>query len=298
MNRFDEAKAVAETAISKKKDNITIHLFLYQLGAMQNDEAAMKRDVDWAAGRPTEAFLGIRVLLHQDALGQIKRSREKSAEIVELAKKYKLSGLPENVMGAMAIRDAFHGYAESARQKAGNLLAITDERFARANAALALAQSGDAAQAEKLTEALNKELPDDTDFRAWLSPAVQALNLMHRNKSAEAIAALEPARKYELGYPVTNAAYLVMYVRGLAYLQGKDGGKAAGEFQKILDHRGLSALSEFLPLAQLNLGRAYALQGDTAKARTTYQDFFAVWKDADADVPVLVAAKAEYAKLK
>jgi outer membrane protein assembly factor BamD (BamD/ComL family) len=89
-----------------------------------------------------------------------------------------------------------------------------------------------------------------------------------------------------------------MYVRGLAYLQGKDGGKAAGEFQKILDHRGLSALSEFLPLAQLNLGRAYALQGDTAKARTTYQDFFAVWKDADADVPVLVAAKAEYAKLK
>jgi len=198
----------------------------------------------------------------------------------------------------MAIRDAFHGYGDSARLKAGNLLAITDERFARANAALALAQSGDAAQAEKLTEALNKELPDDTGFKAWLSPAVQAVNLMHRNKPGQAIATLEAARKYELGYPISNPTYLVIYVRGLAYLQAKDGGKAAGEFQKILDHRGLSALSEFLPLAQLNLGRAYALQGDTAKARTAYQDFFADWKDADADVPVLVAAKAEYAKLK
>jgi tetratricopeptide (TPR) repeat protein len=88
-----------------------------------------------------------------------------------------------------------------------------------------------------------------------------------------------------------------VYVRGLVYLRMKDGEKAAAEFQKILDHRGLEPTSELIPLSQLNIGRAYALQGDVGKARTAYQDFLALWKDADPDIPVLKEAKAEYAKL-
>jgi tetratricopeptide (TPR) repeat protein len=299
MNRFDEAKAVGETAVTKKQDGVTIHLFRYALGSLQNDDAAMKRELDWASGKPTETFLAIRVVTRQDSLGQIKRSRESAQGVIELAKKYGMNGPPANLQGFLAIRDAFHGLADSAQQRAVNLLTISgDERFARANAAMALAESGDTARAEKLLAALDSEFPDDATIRYGYSPAVKALNLLHRDKPAEAIAALEPVRKYDLAFPVSNLTYAVLYVRGMAYLQAKDGGKAADEFQKILEHRGINGLSVFLPLAQLNLARAYALQGDAAKARTAYQDFFAIWKDADVDVPVLVAAKAEYAKLK
>jgi tetratricopeptide (TPR) repeat protein len=124
------------------------------------------------------------------------------------------------------------------------------------------------------------------------------LNQLQRKNPVEAVAALEAGRKYELGQNSSYATYWVLYVRGLAYLQQHDGGKATAEFQKILDHPSLNAVSPFPAMARLGLGRAYALQGDNAKARTAYQDFFALWKDADPDVPVLLAAKAEYAKLK
>lgn len=298
MNRFDEAKAVAESAISKKKDSFPIHLFLFHLAAMQNDEAAMQRERDWGAGKPTEAFFAVRAAAYQDSLGKIKRSLETSQRAIELAKKYGLNGILTNIMGQMAIRDGFHEIAESARQKATNLLSMSGEGISKGIAALALAQSGDAAQAEKLISELNRESPDDVQIKYSYSPAVQALNLLHRNRPAEAIAALEPARKYEMGFPTGNTAYLVMYVRGMAYLAARDGNKAEAEFQKILDHRGLNTLSVFLPLSQLNLARAYTLQGATAKARTAYQDFFSTWKDADPDIPIFLAAKSESAKLK
>jgi eukaryotic-like serine/threonine-protein kinase len=297
MNRFDEAKAVADSAISQKKDSISIHIYLFHLAAMKNDEAGMQRERDWAAGKPDEAFIGMRSVAYQDTMGEIKRSRETAQRVNELAKKYGLNGLPINAMGLMAVRDAFHGYGESARQRATTLLSMSDDGRAKANAALAFAQSGDSVKAEKIISELNRDLPDDGEIEYAYAPAVHALGLL-RNKPTEALAALEPAQKYELGFPIRNTTYLVMYARGLAYLQARDGNKAAIEFQKILDRRGLNTLSAFLPLAQLNLARAYALQGDYAKARTAYQDFSAVWKDADADLPVLIEAKAEYAKLK
>jgi tetratricopeptide (TPR) repeat protein len=128
-------------------------------------------------------------------------------------------------------------------------------------------------------------------------PSAEALLLAHQKKYPEAIALLEPARKYELGFSFQAAAFYTIYTRGQIYLQMRDGKNAAAEFQKILDHRMLYSSSELIPLAHLGLGRAYALQGDAGKARTAYQDFFASWKDADADIPVLVQAKAEYGKL-
>ena len=197
-----------------------------------------------------------------------------------------------------ATRNAFHGFSESARQRAAETLRLSDERGAWGNATLAFAQAGDAVKAEKLIGDLDREYPSDTTETYVYSPAVRALVLLHRNEAAQAVAALEPVRKYDLAFPISNITFAGMYVRGLAYLQAKDGVKAAGEFQQILDHNGLNTASVFLPLAQLELGRAYALQGDKNKARTAYQDFFAVWKEADADVPVLIEAKAEYAKLK
>jgi tetratricopeptide (TPR) repeat protein len=130
----------------------------------------------------------------------------------------------------------------------------------------------------------------------WL-PTVRAAIELQLKQPAQAITTLEAATPYEFGSPPDGAQYWPMYIRGEAYLRLGDGAKAAAEYQKILDRRGISPTSPLYPLARLGLGRAYVLQGDKAKAKATYQDFFATWKDADPDVPILKEAKAEYAKL-
>jgi tetratricopeptide (TPR) repeat protein len=145
---------------------------------------------------------------------------------------------------------------------------------------------------------LAREWPFDTLLnQVWL-PIAQATNDIQRNHPTEALARLESAAPYDLGGPPLGAVYSSMYLRGEAFLKARDGAKAAAEYQKILDHRGIDPTSPLYSLARLGLGRAAALQGDTAKARSSYQDFFALWKDADPDVPVLKQAKAEYEKLK
>lgn len=126
---------------------------------------------------------------------------------------------------------------------------------------------------------------------------MRAPNDLAQNKPAEAVTALEPAAKYELGAAPGFPGFWPIYVRGQAFLRMRDGAKAAAEFQKILDHRGALFAGELYPLAQLNIARAYAVQGDSTKARTAYQDFFALWKDADQDIPILKEAKVEYSKL-
>jgi hypothetical protein len=127
---------------------------------------------------------------------------------------------------------------------------------------------------------------------------VRALLSLQRNQPAEAIAQTESAIPYAFGSDPRGSGYFPIYARAESFLRAHDGTKAATEYQKILDHRGVEPTSVLYSLAHLGLGRAYALQGDTAKARTAYQDFFAVWKDSDPDVPVLKTAKAEYEKLK
>jgi len=121
---------------------------------------------------------------------------------------------------------------------------------------------------------------------------------MAKNQLADAINTLESLRPYEFGAGPKAVGATPAYLRGVCYLKMHDGGKAAREFQRILEHRGAVGFGIEYPLAQLNLGRAYVVQGDNAKARTAYQDFFALWKDADPDIPVLKDAKAEYEKVK
>jgi tetratricopeptide (TPR) repeat protein len=297
LNRFDEAKAVGESAVSQKHDSMTVHIDLYAMAAYQKDDAAMRREMSYFAGKPTEQFFLWRVATYQDSLGQLKLARETAQKTAELAKQRGLTGLPLNIMGSLALRDAVHGNTQASHQGVSSLLRQTDDRINRSSAAVALAFDGDFPQVQKITDDMSHELPDDFYVKHVSAPAVRALVLMHQNKPADAVAVLEPSRPYDLAMPINNFTHLLMYVRGLAYLQLHDGTKAAAEFQKILDNPGVNTLSAFLPLARLQLARAYALEGDTAKARTAYQDFLALWKDADPDVPVLLQAKSEYAKL-
>jgi tetratricopeptide (TPR) repeat protein len=183
--------------------------------------------------------------------------------------------------------------------------------------ATALAICGDTNRAQKLIEELAKDFPLDTLLNNVSLPVARAIVEMQRNNPAQAISLLEVARPYDL------SGYGPMYARGEAYLQAGDGAKAATEYQKILDHRGIDPLSPVYALARLGLGRAYALQAGVgagsprrlpapagrpqgatvqsdslAQARTAYQDFLAFWKDADPDIPILKQAKEEYEKLR
>jgi len=160
-----------------------------------------------------------------------------------------------------------------------------------------LAQTGDSARSQKIAEELVRENPADTLLTKVAVPFAQALSDLQRNQPSQALAHLEAAAPYEFGSGPASSGYSINHVRGEAYLRMRDGAKAAAEYQKILDHRGTDPLDVAYNLSHLGLGRAYALQGNTSAAKSAYQDFFALWKDADPDVPILKQAKAEYDKL-
>jgi tetratricopeptide (TPR) repeat protein len=142
------------------------------------------------------------------------------------------------------------------------------------------------------------DAPENRFLQGLAVPQTRAMQQLQKNQPADAIKTLEPLRPYEFGTGPRALGATPIFLRGMAYLKMRDGAKAAAEFQRILDHRGAVGFGAEYPLAQLNLGRAWMLQGDIAKARTAYQDFFAAWKDADPDIPILKTAKAEYEKLK
>ena len=163
---------------------------------------------------------------------------------------------------------------------------------------MVFARSGNAARANALADQLNKDFPVNTIVQAVWLPVIHAGVEMSRNNPDKAIEELQAASPYDLGSAVPVGGMYPVLVRGEAYLQAHRGKEAAAEFQKLIDHRGVVGYTVTGALAHLGLARAYALQGDTVHARAAYQDFLGNWKDADADVPILVAAKAEYAKLK
>jgi predicted Zn-dependent protease len=175
---------------------------------------------------------------------------------------------------------------------------LAPNRDVRAIAALALARAGDTVGAEKLAAELNKTFPLDTLVQRYWLPSIHAAVALQHQDPNRAIELLKVASTIELGLPVNLTVILCpVYLRGEAYLMLRDGSRAAAEFQKFIDHRGLVSNFPWGALVRLGLARAYAMQGDTAKARVAYQDFLELWKDADPEIPILKQAKAEYAKL-
>jgi hypothetical protein len=196
-----------------------------------------------------------------------------------------------------ALREAEAGNAALARQELKAALALSRGRDIKMVAALILARIGEAAKARALEEELRKEQPTNTMMKLYWLPVVDAALDISKNNPSQAIVDLEPAAPYELGYAININSLYPAYVRGQAYLLAHNGPAAAAEFQKLLDHKGFVENFVTGSLARLQIGRAYAMSGDTAQAKAAYRDFFSLWKDADADVPILKQAKAEYAKL-
>ena len=312
LNRFDEARAITDEAFGRKLDGIPLHLNLYALAFLQSNEAAMKQQADWAiekAGAEDQMFS-----LESDTeawSGRLGKARELSRQAVESARRNDEQEAAALWQANAALREALFGNAEAARKNAAAAVALAPgSHFAEEQAALAYALASDAAHAQSLADDLAKRFPQDTVVQSVWLPTIRAQIETGRKNAARSIELLHAAAPYELGMLSTSAANSCLYpvyVRAEAYLSAQQGASAAAEFQKILDHRGLLWNCATGPLARLGLARAYALQAQSAqgadadaaraKARTGYQDFLALWKDADPDIPILKEAKAEYAKL-
>jgi predicted Ser/Thr protein kinase len=312
LNRFDEARAITDEAFGRKLEGIPLHLNLYALAFLQSNEAAMKQQADWAiekAGAEDQMFS-----LESDTeawSGRLGKARELSRQAVESARRNDEQEAAALWQANAALREALFGNAEAARKNAAAAVALAPgSHFAEEQAALAYALASDAAHAQSLADDLAKRFPQDTVVQSVWLPTIRAQIETGRKNAARSIELLHAAAPYELGMLSTSAANSCLYpvyVRAEAYLSAQQGASAAAEFQKILDHRGLLWNCATGPLARLGLARAYALQAQSAqgadadaaraKARTGYQDFLALWKDADPDIPILKEAKAEYAKL-
>jgi len=298
LNRLDEARATAEKAQMKGLDCFFLRFSLYRLAFLQNDAAGMAQQVDGAMGKPFEDSLLSSEADTAAYSGRLKQAREfsrRSIVVAEQAQGKEAAALHE---AKAATREALFGNTAEARQQAAAALALSTGRDVQGMAALALVLSGDTGRAQSLAYDLDKRYAEDTIVQFSYLPMLDAeLSLAHTDAS-KAIEALQRAGAYELADMQGNTPLYTIYVRGEAYLAMHQGAEAAAEFQKILDHRGIALNEPIGALAHLKIGMAYAMQGDTAKAKAAYQDFLTLWKDADPDIPILIAARSEYAKLK
>jgi eukaryotic-like serine/threonine-protein kinase len=294
LNRFDEAKAVVEQAVAQKADPPGVHVMLYGIAFIRGDGAGMQQELERAAGKVQEPMILFYQALGQCALGKIKDARASYAHAVSVAQVQDRKEYAANILGSEASCDAETGFAQESRQQINASLTLSENVNTRTVASYVFARIDDAAQSEKFAEGLAKEFQYATLLNQVQLPEARGLIALERNQPEQAVSVLESAKPYEGGSVGLGATF----VRGEAFLRLHDGAKAAAEYQKILDRRGLDPGGLYSSLAHLGLGRAYVLQGDSGKAKIAYQDFFAAWKDADADVPVLKTARAEYEKIK
>jgi eukaryotic-like serine/threonine-protein kinase len=297
INSFDEAKATWQKAVARFPSDPHLRVERYYLAFLENDPAEMARQVAWAADKPgaEEQFLETTAAIDK-FYGRLSKAQESIRGIIAqaLQKNRKETAAREQL--ALSWTEADYGYSERGRRGALAALAETSAPSVQIDAAVVLARAGDPIRAEAIARDLEKRFPLDTGFRIhtyWL-PTIRAASALNRNNPAEAIQFLQATSQYDL---CTAGGLYAVYLRGLAYLVQHEGGAAALEFQKILDHRGLVGPSLQGALAHLGLARAYLIAGDTLRAKAAYQDFFSLWKDADPDIPILKQAKAEYAKL-
>ncbi len=230
--------------------------------------------------------------------GKLKNAHELTRRAMDSAQHNDAKEAAATYQVAAALREVEVGKPEQARADAEAAVKLAPNRDVRAMAALGLARAGNTAAAEKLAAELDKTFPLDTLVQRYWLPTIRAAVALQRKDPNRAVELLHPASAIELGQTTNLTVFLFpVYLRGEAYLMLHDGNAAAAEFQKFIDHRGLVANFPWGAMARLGLARAYAMPGDTDKARAAYQDFLTLWKDADPDVPILHAAKAEYAKL-
>ena len=273
---------------------------LYQAAFLRGDRETMERQLTWAAGRSGEEDWLLSTQSDTEAyFGRLRQARKFSERAVVSAQDGEAKETAALWQANAALREAEFGDPALARQDVTAVLTLASGSEVESVAALALARAGDEVRTKKLADSLEQDFPKNTIVQRYWLPAIHSAIAMHENHPAQAEQVLQISAPYELRQcePFQLGMMYPIYLRGQAYLLGRQGKEAAVEFQKIIDHRGIMLNFPLGALAHLQLGRAYALQGDTTKARGAYQDFLTLWKDADPNIPLLKQAKVEYANL-
>jgi tetratricopeptide (TPR) repeat protein len=306
LDRLDAATRTCDQAIARNKNDAPIHLIRYWIAFVRHDAKGMESELkvlgDLARENPEAEFslLGMEGA-SEIYYGKLARARDFYQRIPEF---FVRTGNDGGVI-------AFYTYWAFLNAELGNK---TDaQAYARRAAqqnkskgidfaiALAAARAGEISLAEKFVAEYDRHPPSSWWLQKRYLPVTRAAIAMGRGKAAEAIEHLRAVNGDTAWFgndPESGDGLMPAYLRGQAYLQLRQGKEAGAEFQRLIDHPGIVVNSAFGPLSRVGLARAYVLQGDTAKARAAYQDFLTLWKDADPDIPILVQAKAEYAKLR
>ena len=299
LNRLGEAQAVLDEVRTQKLEHEYVPQLFYLLAFMRDDAKEMEKLVSSATSSPGNADILFSSQSDTEAFhGRMHHSRDFVRRAVDSALQNGAKGRAAEWQAHAALREAEFGNVIQAQRQAVVALRMTSGTDVQALAALALARAGDATRARTIAQDLTQRFPNDIWLDSYWLPSIRAAIEIERKNPARAIQALEISRPYELGGdPITLDTLYPVYLRGKAYLMQKNGGAAVAEFQKIIDHRGRVANGALGALAHLQLGRAYALSSDTAKAQTAYQEFLALWKDADSNSLLLREAAAEYSRL-
>jgi tetratricopeptide (TPR) repeat protein len=294
LNRFDEAEQIYSQAFANNLDAPEYHMYLYWNAYRRGDMKNMQRQLDWAQAS-SFPYWSFALQAQSAALaGHWRKSWELSNRAIEMQMTRGMKGLVAWTASSWALSAAAFGDCQNAKQKATQALANSqDATFAGSMSVFALC--GDAAQAQAHANRFTAQYPNDTRLNAIWLPVTRAALELQRGQPAQALELLAPVTRYEAA-----AEFQPQYLRGLCYLRLGKGAEAAAEFQKILSSHGQTdfLVSTLYPLARLGLARAAAVKGDTAEARKLYEEFLALWKDADPDLPILIEAKNEYVKTK
>jgi len=298
LNRYSEAKTAFQHEQALAPDRVDLRWDLLMLAFLQGDQATMQEQIARAVGKRDEDDLLRWQSCAEAYHGQFAKSRETLQRAMDLAQQAKQSDLAAGWRVDAAAREMELGNAAEALREAAEALRMSASKDVRLAVALIFTRVGDPARGHELTEELDRELPGDTLFQRYFLPTITAASELRRGNPRKAVELLDPASTYErCDCPWWVSNYYAAYLRGLAYLELGEGQNAAREFQKIVDNPGITLSDITGALARLELGRAYVMDGDRAKAKTAYQDFLNLWKDADPDIPIYQQAKAEYAKL-
>ena len=300
LNRFEDAKNALAESEQRKLEAPSLRLTRYDLAFVAGDQAAMAAQVDWAVGKPGAEDLMWSAQSDTEAyLGRLGKARELSLRAVDSALHAGAKETAAVWRANEALREAEFGNAAEARKVAAQAAEMSGGRDVEILVALASARAGDAAQAQKLADKLDRDWPLDTIIQDYWLPTIRAAIELDRHDPGKAIDLLQPAANYELGQPsqFQCGTLYPAYVRGLAYLDKGLSQEAGIEFQKLLDHRGIVLSFPLGALARLELAKARAGGGDKEAAGRSYGDLLAIWKNADPDLLPLREAKAAYAKL-
>jgi eukaryotic-like serine/threonine-protein kinase len=302
-----EAEQVLQRAAQRKLDIPDFYVQRFVIAFLKDDRKGMEQEAAQSREKPAvEDWMSNAEGFASAYSGHLEEARKMSRQAADLARQANRRETEALYEADAAVREALFGNASTARRRAGEALALSKSRDVVYEVGFALALSGDSSGSQALTDELSRRLPEDTKVQFVYVPTIRALLALNHSQPPKAVALLQATNSSEGGSLIDGGSEFLLgvgnlhpaYVRGLAYLAAHHASEAAAEFQKIVDHRGSVVCDPVGALAHVQLARTYRLSGEKAKAKSAYQEFLTIWKDADPDVPIFKQAQAEYASLK